>query len=91
MMQRLTKHVICTHKQSRSCTVESPQSRDSPTMMLYYVHQTLFFPAPTQKKEKGLAMRDYASSLLKVTTLLGKLILSMLSELWLIISNCIRL
>ena len=58
MMQRLTKHVIRTHKQSGSCAVESPQSWDRPTTMLYYVHQTLFFPRPTQKKEKGLAMQD---------------------------------
>ena len=58
MVQWLAKHVIRTHKQSGSCAVESPQSRDRPTMMLYYVHQTLFFHEPTQKKEKGLATRD---------------------------------
>ena len=54
MTQRLTKHVIRTHKQSGNCAVESPQSRDSPTTMLYYVHQTHFFPAPTQKKRVWL-------------------------------------
>ena len=59
MVQWLANHVIRTHKQSGSCAVEFPQSRDRPTAMLYYVHQTLFFPAPTQNKEKGLAMRDY--------------------------------
>ena len=58
MTQILANHVICANQQSGSCTVESPQSRDSPTTMLYDVHQTLFFPAPTKKKEKGLATRD---------------------------------
>ena len=53
MMQWLTKHVIRTHKQSGSCVVESPQSRDRPTTMLYYVHQTLFFPRPHTKERKG--------------------------------------
>ena len=60
MVQWLANHVIRTHEQSGSCTVESPQSRDRPTTMLYYVHQTIFFPALTQKKEKGLATRDYS-------------------------------
>ena len=50
MTQWLTKHVIRTHKQ---CAVESPQSRDRPTTMLYYVHQTLFFPRPHTKERKG--------------------------------------
>ena len=59
MTHILANHVIRANQQSGSCAVESPQSRDSPTTMLYYVHQTLFFPAPTQKKEKGLATRDY--------------------------------
>ena len=58
MTQMLPNHVIRVNQQSGSCAVESPQSRDSPTTMLYYVHQTLFFPTPTQKKEKGLATRD---------------------------------
>ena len=57
-MQILANHVIHANQQSGSYTVESPQSWDSPKTMLYYVHQTLFFPAPTQKKEKGLATRD---------------------------------
>ena len=52
MTQQLAKHVIHTHKQSRSCTVESPQSRDRPTMMIYYLHQTLFFPHPHTKERK---------------------------------------
>ena len=55
MTQILPNHVIRANQQSGNCTVESPQSRDSPTTMLYYVHQTLFFPALTQKKERGLA------------------------------------
>ena len=58
MMQILANYVIRVNQQSGSGTVESPQSRDSPTTILYYVHQTLFFPVPTQKKEKGLATRD---------------------------------
>ena len=58
MTQIITKHIIRANQQSGSCAVESPQSRDRPTTMLYYVHQTFFFPAPTQKKEKGLVMRD---------------------------------
>ena len=58
MTQILPNHVIRANQQSGSCAVESPQSRDSPTTMLYYVHQTLFFPAPTQKKDKGLATQD---------------------------------
>ena len=53
MVQWLAKHVIRTHKQSGSCAVESPQSRDRPMMMLYYVHQTLFFPRPHTKERKG--------------------------------------
>ena len=57
MVQWLAKHVIRTHKQSGSCVVESPQSRDRPTT-LYYVTRPFSFPAPTQKKEKGLATRD---------------------------------
>ena len=58
MTQILANHVIRVNQQSGSCAVEFPQSRDSPTTMLYYVHQTLFFPAPKQKNEKGLATRD---------------------------------
>ena len=58
MTQILANHVIRANQQSGSCAVESPQSRDGPTTMPYYVHQTLFFPDPTQKKEKGLATRD---------------------------------
>ena len=30
-----------------------------PTVMLYYVHQTLFFPHPHTKERKGLATQDY--------------------------------
>ena len=52
-MQILANHVIRANQQSGSCAVESPQSRDSPTMMLYYVHQTLFFPRPHTKERKG--------------------------------------
>ena len=37
--------------------------------MLYYVHQTLFFLAPTQKKEKGLAMRETRVSEMKFRVL----------------------
>ena len=53
MTQRLTKHVIRTHKQSGNCAVESPQSRDRPMTMKYYVHQTLFFTCPHTKERKG--------------------------------------
>ena len=53
VVQWLAKHVICTHKQSGSCTVEFPQSWDRPMTMLYYVHQTLFFPHPHTKERKG--------------------------------------
>ena len=53
MMQILANHVIRVNQQSGSCAVESPQSRDSPTTMLYYVHQTLFFPRPHIKERKG--------------------------------------
>ena len=51
----LANYVIRANQQSGSCAVESLQSWDSPTTMLYYVHPTLFFPTPTHKKEKGLA------------------------------------
>ena len=47
------KNPFLTHHTFRSCAVESPQSRDSPTMMLYYVHQALFFPRPHTKERKG--------------------------------------
>ena len=52
-MQILANHVIHANQQSGSCAVESPQSQDSPTTMLYYVHQTLFFPRPHTKEGKG--------------------------------------
>ena len=52
MTQQLAKHVIRTHKQSGSCTVESPQSWDRPTTIFT---RPFSFPTPTQKKEKGLA------------------------------------
>ena len=55
MTQIIANYVIRANQQSGSCAVESLQSRDRPTTMLYYVYQTLFFLAPTQKKEKGLA------------------------------------
>ena len=51
-MQILGNHVIRANQQSGSCAVESPQSRDSPTTTLYYVHQTLFFPRPYIKERK---------------------------------------
>ena len=53
MTQLLANHVIRANQQSGSCAVESPQSRDSPTTMLCYVHQTLFFPRPHTKERKG--------------------------------------
>ena len=53
MLQILANHVIRANQQSGSCAVESLQSRDSPTTMLYYVHQTLFFPRPHTKERKG--------------------------------------
>ena len=52
MMQILPNRVIRANQQSGNCAVESPQSRDSPTTMLYYVHQTLFFPRPHTKERK---------------------------------------
>ena len=61
MMQILANHVIRANQQSGSCAVESPQSPDSPTTMLYYVHQTLFFPCPhtKERKESGYTRLDY--------------------------------
>ena len=38
---------------SGSCAVQFPKSGDRPMAMIYWVHQTLFFPAPTHKKRKG--------------------------------------
>ena len=58
MTQILANHVIHANQQSGSCAVESPQSRDSPTTMLYYVHQTLFFPAPHTQKKKRVWLRE---------------------------------
>ena len=57
MTHILANYVIRANQQSGSCAVESPQSRDNPTTMLYYVHQTLFFPRPHTKegKESGYA------------------------------------
>ena len=56
MTQILAIHVIRVNQQSGSCAVESPQSRDSPSTMF---NRPFSFPTPTQKKEKGLATRDY--------------------------------
>ena len=56
MTQILAIHVIRVNQQSGSCAVESPQSRDSPSTMFT---RPFSFPTPTQKKEKGLATRDY--------------------------------
>ena len=52
MMQILANYIIRANQQSGSCAVESPQSRGSPTRMLYYVHQILFFPHPHTKERK---------------------------------------
>ena len=53
MTQILAIYVIRVNQQSGSRAVESPPSRDSPSTMLYYVHQTLFFPHPHTKERKG--------------------------------------
>ena len=49
----LANYVIRAKQQSGSCAVESLQYWDSPTTMLYYVHQTLFFSRPHTKERKG--------------------------------------
>jgi len=47
MAQTSAEHINPINLQSRNCTVESPQSQDSPTTMFS------IFPTPTQKKGKG--------------------------------------
>ena len=53
MTQIIANHVIRPNQQSRSCAVESLQSRDRPTTMLYYVYQTLFLSRPHTNERKG--------------------------------------